>query len=97
MTKALNQTEIDAQLSDRTGWIHDAEKHAICRAFGFSNFVEAFGFMTQVAFIAEKFGHHPDWSNSYNKVLISLSTHAAGGVTEKDFELAEKANVAFES
>jgi len=69
-------------------WAHDASKPAISRSFKFKNFSEAFGFMTRVALAAEARDHHPDWSNSYNKVEISLSTHSAGGVTEKDVSLA---------
>jgi 4a-hydroxytetrahydrobiopterin dehydratase len=59
------------------------------KSFEFSNFTEAFAFMTRVAFLAEKHQHHPDWSNVYNKVVVKLSTHDAGDiVTEKDYELA---------
>ncbi|EEQ97150.1 pterin-4a-carbinolamine dehydratase, putative [Perkinsus marinus ATCC 50983] len=65
-----------------------AEK--ISRNFQFRNFNEAFGFMTRVALYAEKADHHPNWYNVYNKVDVELSTHDAGGVTEKDFSLAEK-------
>lgn len=96
MIKALSQPEIAAQLSDRTGWSYDVEKRAICREFGFSDFVDAFGFMTKVAFIAEKAGHHPDWSNSYNRVSVCLSTHSEGGVTDKDFALASAIDAAFD-
>lgn len=61
----------------------------LTRTFEFNNFVEAFGFMTQVAIIAEKMNHHPNWSNVYNKVTIELTTHDAGNtVTEKDRKLA---------
>ncbi len=61
----------------------------LIRVFEFKDFVSAWAFMTRVAFAAEKMDHHPDWSNSYNKVTISLSTHSAGGiVTEKDRKLA---------
>lgn len=56
----------------------------------FNDFVEAFSFMTAVAIVAEKLNHHPNWENVYNKVKISLQTHDAGGVTDKDFELASK-------
>lgn len=59
--------------------------------FEFKNFVKAFSFMTQVAFVAEKMNHHPEWKNSWNKVEISLSTHDAGDiVTEKDRKLADE-------
>lgn len=57
--------------------------------FIFKNFTEAFSFMTAVALVAEKSGHHPNWENTYNKVSISLSTHDADGITEKDFDLAK--------
>lgn len=65
------------------------EKNTIFRNFKFNTFVEAFSFMTAVAFEAEKMNHHPDWSNSYNKVSIVLTNHEAGGVTRLDFKLAE--------
>ncbi|MCW3070441.1 MAG: 4A-hydroxytetrahydrobiopterin dehydratase [Bacteroidetes bacterium] len=66
------------------------ENNTLSRSFEFKNFIEAFAFMTKVAFLAEKANHHPDWSNVYNKVSISLNTHDAGNtVTEKDRKLAE--------
>ena len=65
------------------------ENNQLKRAFEFANFVEAFGFMSQVALIAEKMEHHPNWSNVYNRVEISLCTHDAGNtVTDKDRDLA---------
>ena len=67
------------------------ENHSLNRSFEFRDFVQAFAFMTKVALVAEKMNHHPNWSNAYNKVTISLSTHDAGNtVTEKDRKLAEK-------
>lgn len=61
------------------------------KEFEFKNFIEAFGFMTQVALVAEKMNHHPEWSNVYNKVEIRLSTHDANDqITEKDYLLAKK-------
>jgi len=67
------------------------EDNALKASLKFDNFVEAFGFMTKVAFYAEKMNHHPDWSNVYNTVNITLSTHDEGNkVTEKDRKLAEK-------
>lgn len=73
------------------------ENNTLSRTFKFKNFIEAFSFMTKVALEAEKMDHHPDWSNSYNKVNISLSTHDAGNiVTTKDRKLAEKIDKAFE-
>ena len=65
--------------------------------FVFKDFVQAFAFMTQIAFAAEKMNHHPDWSNSWNKVTISLSTHDAGNtVTEKDRKLADAIDKIYE-
>ena len=67
------------------------ENNKLNRTFKFKNFIEAFGFMTKVAFIDEKMNHHPDWSNVYNQVNISLSTNDAGNiVTSKDKKLAEE-------
>ena len=69
-------------------WTEKNDK--LIKTFEFDNFVEAFGFMTKVAIIAEKKNHHPNWSNVYNKVVIELSTHDAGDVvTDKDKELAK--------
>ena len=67
------------------------ENNQLKRDFEFKDFIEAFAFMTRVAFIAEKMNHHPNWSNVYNKVSIALNTHDAGNiVTDKDRKLAEK-------
>lgn len=66
------------------------KNNKLSRAFEFSNFIEAWGFMTKVALIAEKMNHHPNWTNVYNRVIIDLNTHDAGGiVTEKDRALAK--------
>lgn len=64
-------------------------KNGIEKQFEFKDFIAAFGFMTRVALEAEKADHHPEWSNNYNKVTIRLTTHDSGGVTDKDFKLAE--------
>jgi 4a-hydroxytetrahydrobiopterin dehydratase len=66
------------------------QNNSLYKEFTFKNFVEAFSFMTAVALEAEKMDHHPDWSNGYNKVTISLSTHSAGGITDNDLNLAGK-------
>jgi 4a-hydroxytetrahydrobiopterin dehydratase len=66
------------------------ENNQLVRHFEFANFIEAFGFMSKVALVAEKMNHHPTWSNVYNKVIIALSTHDAGNIiTDKDRRLAE--------
>ena len=70
------------------------QNNTLYKKFTFSNFIDAFSFMTKVAIIAEKMNHHPNWSNVYNTVEISLSTHDAGDiVTEKDYELAKAIDV----
>ncbi len=67
------------------------ENNQLIKTFTFKDFVEAFGFMTKVAFLAEKMNHHPEWTNIYNKVQIKLSTHDAGNIiTDKDRTLAEE-------
>jgi 4a-hydroxytetrahydrobiopterin dehydratase len=90
MVQKLAQGELDDALAGLDGWTFDEKVEAIGRQFRFRNFSEAFAFMTRVALIAEAMGHHPDWSNTYDKVSIALSTHDAGGVTKKDVQLAEK-------
>jgi len=60
------------------------------REFVFSNFIEAFGFMTKAAILAEKSNHHPEWFNVYKKVVVDLTTHEVGGITERDFNLAKE-------
>jgi len=87
--KKLTQAEIAKNINNlSSGWTHSGD--AITLEFVFDDFITAFGFMTSVALLAEKLDHHPNWQNVYNKVSISLSTHEAGGLTEKDFELAEE-------
>ena len=70
-------------------WALAADGKSIHQSFKFKTFAEAWSFMTHVALLAEKADHHPDWSNVYNKVEITLNTHDAGGVTKKDIELAQ--------
>ena len=86
-TKLTGQ-EIAAEVKKLKGW--SIEKGNLHRIFEFRDFGQAFGFMTRVALAAEVMGHHPDWSNAWNKVVIDLSTHSAGGLTRNDFELAGK-------
>jgi len=70
------------------GWTEIMDRDAIFRRFVFEDFSEAFGFMTRVALVAEKLDHHPEWLNVYKTVEVTLSTHDAGGLTEKDIMLA---------
>ncbi len=76
-------------LAKLSGWTEVSGRDAIHKSFKFADFGEAWGFMTRVALAAEKADHHPEWSNVYNKVEITLSTHDAGGVSDKDVKLAE--------
>lgn len=92
MADLLSEAERKEALQRLSGWTLDGDGTALTRSFKFTTFLEAFGFMAQVALLAEKADHHPDWSNRYNRVDISLSTHDAGGVTKKDVALAEKIN-----
>jgi 4a-hydroxytetrahydrobiopterin dehydratase len=84
----LTDGEREAALAALPGWRFDGEAGAIRRSFRFADFSQAFAFMTRVAMAAEKADHHPDWSNSWNKVEIALSTHSAGGLTVLDIEMA---------
>jgi 4a-hydroxytetrahydrobiopterin dehydratase len=85
----LSSEERDEALKALPRWSYDAERQAIVRGFRFADFPEAFAFMTRVALAAEKADHHPDWSNSWNRVEVALTTHSAGGLTRRDVALAE--------
>lgn len=78
-----------AALAGLPGWTEVSERDAIFRKFVFKDFNEAFGFMTRAALVAEKLDHHPEWMNVYKTVEVTLSTHDAGGLTEKDITLAK--------
>lgn len=89
MGERIGAAQRDAALRRVPEWTHDVESDAITRIFRFASFNAAFGFMTRVALVADKADHHPDWTNVYDRVTITLSTHDAGGLTEKDIALAE--------
>jgi 4a-hydroxytetrahydrobiopterin dehydratase len=82
----LSEKEVFAELEKIPGW--KIEQGKLHRVFEFRDFRQAFAFMTGVALAAEAMNHHPDWSNAWNKVVIGLTTHSAGGLTKNDFELA---------
>jgi 4a-hydroxytetrahydrobiopterin dehydratase len=86
----LSDAERDEALRDLPGWSWDAGASTIRRTFHFADFSEAFAFMTRVALAAEKADHHPDWSNSWNRVDVALATHSEGGVTRRDIDLARQ-------
>jgi len=90
MVDKLNDDEIDKRLKELPGWsLHDSK---LTREFHFPNFVDAFGFMTRAAMVAEKADHHPEWFNVYNKVTVQLTTHECDGISERDFSLAATMN-----
>ena len=84
----VTEKQIAEELEKLPGWtIKSGNLH---RSFEFADFSEAFGFMTRAAMIAESMGHHPDWSNVWNKVVVNLSTHSIGGLSNLDFQFAKK-------
>jgi 4a-hydroxytetrahydrobiopterin dehydratase len=90
MAERMTDTDVQKAVTELDGWeFKDGKLH---RKFKFADFVQAFGFMSSAALEAERMNHHPEWSNVYNKVKISLVTHEAGGITALDIELARKLN-----
>ena len=85
----LTDTERTTWLSALSNWSLSREGKAIVRTVTFADFSEAFAFMTRVALLAESRDHHPEWFNVYNRVDITLTTHDAGGLSQRDVELAE--------
>ncbi len=90
--KLLQGVERARILQDLPGWSEAKGRDAICKSFQFKSFSEAWAWMSRVALFAEKTDHHPEWFNVYGRVEVTLSTHSAGGVTEKDMVLARKMN-----
>ena len=88
VAELLTDEEIAARLGEVPGW--ERQGDALRRDFKFADFTEAFGFMAQVACVAERLFHHPEWSNVWNKVSISITNHAAGGITDLDLEFAKR-------
>jgi 4a-hydroxytetrahydrobiopterin dehydratase len=82
--------DVDRQALLDTGWSMEDGRDALQKAYVFANFVEAFGFMTRVAIWAEKLNHHPEWSNVYKTVNVTLTTHDTGGLSVLDAQLAAK-------
>lgn len=92
MTERLTETARAAALAELPGWTPVDGRDAIQKTFTFKDFNEAFGFMTRAALVAEKSDHHPEWLNVFKTVDVTLSTHDAGGLTEKDVVLARAMN-----
>lgn len=88
MIVQLNDDERASVLEELDEWDYDDGRDAISRQFLFENFSEAFAFMTRVALLAETMDHHPEWSNVWNRVDILLTTHDAGGLSERDVRMA---------
>tara|TARA_B100000214_G_C23388314_1_gene365993 strand:+ start:184 stop:471 length:288 start_codon:yes stop_codon:yes gene_type:complete len=87
MVSLIEHKQLKNFLNKNPSWIIYNKK--IKKEFEFSNFIEAFGFITKVALLSEKIDHHPNWQNTYNKVTIELTTHDIGGITTNDIKLAE--------
>ena len=88
MAEKLDDAAIALGLKSLPAWTRVMGREAISRSFKFSDFNEAFGFMTRSALVAEQLNHHPEWFNVWNRVDVTLATHDAGGVTELDLKLA---------
>ena len=95
MTDKLEGSEREAALADlkARGWEMVGGRDAIVKTYKFSDFVEAWGFMSRAAIVAEKMDHHPEWSNVYNRVEVTLTTHDAGGLSALDAKLADRMDV----
>ncbi len=83
-------------LASLTGWQHDSKRDAIRREFRFADFAAAFGFMSELALVSERSNHHPEWFNVYNRVDITLTTHDAGGLSQRDIDWAHAADKIFQ-
>lgn len=92
MTEKLSDAQRDEMLMPllQTGWEMVDGRDAIAKTYRFANFVDAFGWMTRAAIHAEKWNHHPEWSNVYKTVEVTLTTHDVGGLSELDVKLATK-------
>lgn len=89
MTERLSDSAREAALAALPGWEHDPKRDAISKRFEFGDFSEAYAFMSRAALLAEKMDHHPEWFNVYNKVDVTLTTHDADGLSEKDVDMAK--------
>ncbi len=93
--RKLDATELEADLVDLPDWTLDAAGCAIQRTYVLPDFMQAFAFMTQIAIAAEKQNHHPEWSNVYNRVSITWTTHDVDGLSSNDITMADYCDQAF--
>ena len=91
--QTIDKAKIDAFIAAHPHWKADRNKTGLTAEFKLPGFASAMGFMMEIAVHADKMNHHPEWSNVYNRVTITLTTHDAGGLTELDLQLADKINV----
>jgi len=96
MAEKLGKDAIAELLAIRPGWTLSNDALSVSASLEFADFIAAWGFMTEVAIAAETLDHHPEWSNVWNRVDITLTTHDAGGLTEKDIALARAIKAALE-
>ena len=89
MIAKISAEERTAALAGLPGWREERGGEALCKDFKFKDFSEAFGFMTRAALLAEQMDHHPEWFNVYNRVEVTLTTHDAGGITQRDIKMAQ--------
>ncbi|WP_439104019.1 4a-hydroxytetrahydrobiopterin dehydratase [Celeribacter marinus] len=91
MTELLSRADLDTFVTplENAGWARTRDGHALSKTFVFSDFVSAFDWMSRVARIAQEMNHHPEWTNVYKTVAVTLTTHDANGVTMKDITLAQ--------
>jgi 4a-hydroxytetrahydrobiopterin dehydratase len=88
MISPLPQDSVDKELQSLDGWLFGNDNKSIQKSFKFHDFSQAWGFMNRIALLAEKMDHHPEWFNVYNRVDITLTTHDAGGISERDVNMA---------
>ncbi|MEZ4811352.1 MAG: 4a-hydroxytetrahydrobiopterin dehydratase [Allomuricauda sp.] len=91
----LSVSQIEEKLKQLKGWAY--KDGMLCKSFKFKDFKEAFSIMTRIAFECEKLNHHPNWENVYNNLTVKLNTHDANGITQKDFDLAQRIEAIFKA
>ena len=93
MAEKISTDERNRALVQLEGWEAAKNREAIVKEYRFANFSQAFAWMTQVALLAEKMDHHPEWTNVYSRVSVVLTTHDAGGITRNDLDMAKQMNL----